>query len=207
MSTPQEQFKILEKMALESGMSKDETSQFLANIIHETGHFKRTRENLKYSAERLMQLFGPRMSMSGKAISARNGYDTLDKWKTIVTGGESAIAEAIYGGVWGAKNLGNINPGDGAKFIGRGYLQLTGRSNYTKIGNALGIDLVNNPELACDPTNSAKIAIHFWNTRGAGERAKAKDYKGARVKVNGGDLGYNDIQLLAKNYLEGKLVV
>lgn len=64
-----------------------------------------------------------------------------------------------------AKLLGNKFPGDGAKFKGRGYVQLTGRYNYTDASKDLGIDLVNNPDLAADPDTAAKIAVWFWNDR------------------------------------------
>jgi putative chitinase len=56
-----------------------------------------------------------------------------------------------------ARQLGNTQPGDGAKFAGRGYVQLTGRANYVKAGAKLGIDLVRHPDLALDPDNAARI--------------------------------------------------
>jgi putative chitinase len=64
-----------------------------------------------------------------------------------------------------ARQLGNNVPGDGAKYKGRGYIQLTGKYNYRRAGNALGIDLVNNPELAENPEIAAKIAVWFWKQR------------------------------------------
>lgn len=56
-----------------------------------------------------------------------------------------------------AKANGNIKPGDGAKYFGRGYVQLTWYNNYAKAGRILGVDLVNNPDLAEDPDIAAKI--------------------------------------------------
>lgn len=64
-----------------------------------------------------------------------------------------------------AKILGNKIPGDGFTFRGRGYVQLTGRFNYTDASKDLGIDLVNNPDQAADPDLAAKIAIWYWNKR------------------------------------------
>jgi putative chitinase len=61
--------------------------------------------------------------------------------------------------------LGNVKPGDGARYFGRGDIQLTGRDNYTRVGRALGIDLVNQPELAEKPEIAAKIAVYFWKNR------------------------------------------
>lgn len=58
-----------------------------------------------------------------------------------------------------ARELGNINPGDGVKYAGRGYVQLTGRKNYAKAAAALGIDLVDNPDLAMQPETAARIMV------------------------------------------------
>lgn len=64
-----------------------------------------------------------------------------------------------------AKILGNKRPGDGERYHGRGFIQLTGRDNYTRAANALGIDLVNHPELASKPDVAAKIAVWYWESR------------------------------------------
>ena len=64
-----------------------------------------------------------------------------------------------------AKILGNKLPGDGEKYHGRGYVQLTGRDNYRMAGQALGLDLLNRPELAANPDVAAKIAVWYWTTR------------------------------------------
>jgi predicted chitinase len=64
-----------------------------------------------------------------------------------------------------AKILGNKNIGDGERFHGRGFIQLTGRDNYRMAGQALGINLLKQPELAEKPDIAAKIAIWYWNTR------------------------------------------
>ena len=64
-----------------------------------------------------------------------------------------------------AKILGNKHAGDGERYHGRGYIQLTGRDNYRMAGQALGFDLVNHPELAADPANAAKIAVWFWQNK------------------------------------------
>lgn len=67
-----------------------------------------------------------------------------------------------------ARELGNLTPGDGAKFAGRGYVQLTGRTNYARAGQKIGIDLVNNPDLAMQPKIAAQIMysgmIEGWFT-------------------------------------------
>ena len=64
-----------------------------------------------------------------------------------------------------AKILGNVRPGDGERYRGRGFIQLTGRDNYRMASKALNIDLINHPELAKDPAIAAKIALWYWDTR------------------------------------------
>jgi len=64
-----------------------------------------------------------------------------------------------------AKELGNTRPGDGARYKGRGYLQLTGRENYRKAGEALGLPLEKHPELVEKPEIAAQTAIWFWKHR------------------------------------------
>jgi predicted chitinase len=64
-----------------------------------------------------------------------------------------------------AKILGNTRAGDGWRFRGRGYIQLTGRYNYNQASRDLGYDLINNPDLAADPYIAAEIAVWYWETR------------------------------------------
>jgi putative chitinase len=124
-----------------------------------------------------------------------------------VAGGVDAIAEAIYGGAWGAKNLGNVNAGDGAKYIGRGYIQLTGRHNYKVYGDAIGVDILAKPDLAEDPEIAAKLAIAFWKKCGASEHVKQKMYSAARKDINGGTLGFDEIQHIAAQVKAGTYAV
>jgi putative chitinase len=81
--------------------------------------------------------------------------------------------------------LGNKKPGDGPKFIGRGILQLTGRANYVNMSKKLGINLETNPELACDPVISTKIACEYFKERGLLELADRWDLDKITEKVNG----------------------
>lgn len=75
----------------------------------------------------------------------------------------------------GRKSLGNTEPGDGLRFKGRGFVQLTGRTNYTKFGKILGIDLVNKPELALDLDNCVKI-MFYGMINGSFTGKKLSDY-------------------------------
>lgn len=92
----------------------------------------------------------------------------------------------------GRKTLGNTEKGDGPKFIGRGVLQLTGRANYTLYGKKLGIDLVNNPELACKPSVAVLIACQYFVDRKLDEAADRWDLDTITKRVNGSGMLHHD---------------
>ena len=85
----------------------------------------------------------------------------------------------------GWAGLGNTQPGDGKKFKGRGYIQLTGRYNYTNYGKLLGLDLVNNPELALVPENAAKIFVAYFKGKNVSQYCDSGDWLKVRTLVNG----------------------
>ena len=85
----------------------------------------------------------------------------------------------------GRKNLGNTQPGDGPKFIGRGVLQLTGRANYADYSKKLGVDLVANPELAAQPEYSVMIACQYFKDRKLIEASDSLNYDLITERVNG----------------------
>jgi len=91
-----------------------------------------------------------------------------------------------------AKILGNKLPGDGELFKGRGFIQLTGRDNYMRAGKALGLDLVNNPDLAAEPNNAAKIAVWYWQNRVAPKVDSFHDTKAVTKKINPAGKGMKD---------------
>ncbi|MFZ5440028.1 MAG: LysM peptidoglycan-binding domain-containing protein [Myxococcota bacterium] len=86
----------------------------------------------------------------------------------------------------GRRDLGNIYPGDGVRFKGRGPIQLTGRSNYAAAGRALGLDLINHPEQAATPEVGFRIAQWFWNSRNLNSYADAGNFDAITYRVNGG---------------------
>jgi putative chitinase len=99
----------------------------------------------------------------------------------------------------GRKDLGNVNPGDGRRYKGRGLLQLTGRANYKRLGEKLGINLVDEPTLAAEPKLSLKIACEYWTDRKINAACDADDLIAVTKKVNGGLNGLADRrQLLVK---------
>ena len=86
----------------------------------------------------------------------------------------------------GRKDLGNIYPGDGVRYKGRGPIQLTGRANYAAASRALGIDLVNNPTRAADPDVGFRIAVWFWNSRNLSAYADSGNFDAITYRINGG---------------------
>jgi predicted chitinase len=103
-----------------------------------------------------------------------------------------------------AKALGNVKPGDGAKYKGRGFIQITGRYNYQKAGEAVGLNLLKNPELAEKPEVAAKIAVWFWQHRVQANVNNFKDTSAVTKQINPGMRGleqrkdnFNDYMQLA----------
>jgi predicted chitinase len=90
----------------------------------------------------------------------------------------------------GRRDLGNIHPGDGVRYKGRGPIQLTGRSNYRAAGRALGIDLEGHPKRAADVDVGFRTAAWFWNSRGLNKYADAGNFREVTRRING---GYNGL--------------
>lgn len=114
--------------------------------IKDESQFVPQEEDLRYSAERLMQVF-------------KGYFDDIEDARRVAEAGPEAIGNRIYGG-----RMGNL-PDEGFKFRGRGFIQLTGRENYERMGEELGIDLVNNPDLALDPEIAKAIAVVYLARR------------------------------------------
>lgn len=96
----------------------------------------------------------------------------------------------------GRKDLGNVQPGDGYKFRGRGLIQTTGRYNFEATGKALGVDLLSNPEALAQPTLAARSAAWFWKTKGLNQIADRGDNLAATKRINGGTNGLAERQAL-----------
>jgi hypothetical protein len=88
--------------------------------------------------------------------------------------------------------MGNIRPGDGARFHGRGFVQLTGRENYAKYGQQLGIDLVSDPDKALEPVTAASLFCLYFRDHHINVAADAGDWERVRRLVNGGLNGYSE---------------
>lgn len=94
----------------------------------------------------------------------------------------------------GRHDLGNVFPGDGFKFRGRGLFQITGRANYKKCGDALGLDLTTSPELLEEPIPASRSAGWFWDSRNLNGLADRGLFLAVVKKINGGLNGLQDRQ-------------
>lgn len=130
-----------------AGFSRKAKANVMAQVKAESD-FKPRSENLNYSPERLLQIFPSKIK-------------SLEDARELVKQGPEAIAERVYGN---RPDLGNDRPGDGFKYRGRGFIQITGKDTYKRIGKAIGVDLENNPDLANDPAIAAKIIPAFFLT-------------------------------------------
>lgn len=92
----------------------------------------------------------------------------------------------------GRADLGNTVKGDGSKFRGRGLIQVTGRANYAACGDALGLDLINRPELLEQPQYATMSAAWFWSSRGLNTLADAGEFVKITRRINGGINGLED---------------
>lgn len=110
--------------------------------------------------------------------------------------------EAYFKKYDGRKDLGNLQPGDGAKYKGRGFIQLTGRANYAKYGAKLGLDFVNHPELALDPKVAAKVLVVYFADHGCDVWSLRGNWRKVRKLVNGGLNGFEHFQESVFNLLE-----
>jgi putative chitinase len=101
-----------------------------------------------------------------------------------------------------AKALGNKQVGDGAKYKGRGFIQITGRYNYKRAGEELGLPLEKHPELAEDPATAAKIAVWFWKHRVQPNVDNFKDTTGVTKQINPGLRGLEDRKENFRDYMQ-----
>ena len=163
----------------------DEQVNFLAQVIHESGHFKHKVENLNYSAEGLAKTWPSRFANKDKTPN--------DKAKSIARN-QQLIANAVYNG-----RMGNDKDGDdGWNYRGRGYIQLTGKDNYKTIGQYLydnrvvddPLIFINNPDLVAEDQYAVATAIAYWVKNkcwdGVGDIVKITK------KINGGTIGLDD---------------
>ena len=153
-------------------------AHFLAQCGHESGGFKLTQENLNYSAKGLNGIFKKYFPTEADA----KPYERNPQ----------KIANKVYGGRMGNGLEGS---GDGWKYHGRGFIQLTGKDNYTAFGKSIGADTVNNPDLVASQYALASAAW-FFNKNGLHKMADGgsgdDNVKAITKRVNGGYIGIED---------------
>lgn len=163
-------------------------AQWIAQVGHESGDFRVVTENLNYRTTALTALFGSRISL---AEAQRLGRDDVKGQRA----NPELIANQIYGGDWGRRNLGNTQPGDGWRFRGRGLIQITGRANYAACSKALYGDdaiLLKEPDILSEPDGAIRSACWFWNSRKLNGHADREDVDTVTRLINGGTNGLDD---------------
>jgi putative chitinase len=144
-------------------------AHLMGQLFVESAGFTRMEENLHYThPDRLVALF--------RAVK------NTDDAAALIAQGPQAIANRVY-----ANKLGNGDEasGDGWRFRGSGYIQLTGRDNFKMFGDIVKMDLVNQPDLVRQPSGAAAVAFAFWDNRGCSPLADNLDVEGITRKVNG----------------------
>lgn len=142
---------------------------FLAQTMQETGGLRGLVESTDYrDAARLDALF---LNVQG-----------IEHARRLIAAGPQAIGNTIYANKNGN---GGVASGDGFRFRGRGYLQVTGRANYRDIGKLVGMALEDRPELLGEPEPAAAAAATFWKMRGINAAADADDISTVTLLVNG----------------------
>jgi putative chitinase len=155
----------------------------MAQASHESGGFKTLEENLSYGASALKSLFGKYF----QDVDPKEYERKPEK-----------IANRIYGSRMGN---GPEASGDGWKYRGRGFIQMTGKQNYADAGKSIGVDLIGNPDLAADPKIAAQIVVWFFkkNIKRITDWANVEQI--TKV-VNGGLIGLEDRKKEFKHFLD-----
>lgn len=158
-------------------------AMFFAQLDHESG-LKPIAENLNYSAERLLVVFPMYFTKNNVGEFARN---------------PEKIANRVY-----ANRMGNGNQksGDGYRFRGRGFIQITGRNNYTVMSKDTRIDYLNNPDWLLREPDAMISALWFWQKNKLNEYADWGDVEGATRVINGGTNGLTDRKKKYEQYLK-----
>ena len=155
-------------------------AHFLSQCAHESGGFKRLEENLNYSAPALRAVFGRYFGPAPKRDA-----DEYHRQPEM-------IANYVYMDEFRKYKMGNVEEGDGWRFRGRGLKQLTGRENYTRFGNSVGMTAEEAAEYVATPAGAIESACWFWDTNNLNDIADGDDVKRMTKKINGGSIGLDD---------------
>ena len=151
---------------------------FFSQCAHESGNFKFKAENLNYSADALNRVFPAYFGTKRNAAEyARN---------------PEKIANVVYNDANRKSKLGNTEPGDGWKFRGRGYIQLTGRTNYTGFAKFMGMGIDEVISYAETDEGALASALYFWKLANCNKHCDSGDQKALCKSINGGFNGLED---------------
>ncbi len=148
---------------------------FLAQIGHESGGLTIMEENLNYRAQRIREVWPSRFPTLASAQRC--------------AGNPQLLANTVYGERMG--NRGTAS-GDGWRYRGRGYIQITGRDGYQQVGERTGLDLENKPDLAFAPEHALTVACGFWKWKGLNEICDTGNFGNVTRRINGGLNGQED---------------
>jgi putative chitinase len=165
-------------------------AHFLSQCAHESANFKRLEENLNYSAKALRAVFGRYFGDAPKRDA-----DEYHRQPEM-------IANYVYMDEFRKYKMGNIYDGDGWLFRGRGLKQLTGRDNYTKFGESIGMTAEEAAEYVQSFNGSIQSACWFWDTNNLNDIADGDNVKLMTKKINGGSIGLEDRQRRYINAME-----
>jgi putative chitinase len=159
-------------------------AHFLAQALHETGGFTVLRENMNYSAPRLLEIFGVNRHSAGVTAAEAGSLAHHPE----------AIAERVYGlgNPRKARELGNTQQGDGFRYRGNGVLQTTGRGSHRRLGVACGLDFEGNPEIVITSEHALKPALQEWTDNNLNVSADRNDIRTITRRINGGFIGLAD---------------
>jgi predicted chitinase len=181
-----------------AGYTTTAQANILAQVDKESNFNPRNEEMPK--AEKIFSMFGPPGVPGGQPKDGKNKvrFETLQDAKDIVAQGPEAYFNKVYGG-----RMGNTAPGDGYKYRGRGYLQITGKDMYSRIGKEINVDLISNPDLANDPSVAAKIIPVFFKLKlGKRNISDLEDIQSVNEMVGSADVKSRQARVtLAQNYL------
>lgn len=157
-------------------------AHFFAQIEHES-NLKPVSENLNYSSKLLLQVF-------------KKYFPTKELAEAYARQPEK-IANKVY-----ANRMlnGNEASGDGWKYRGRGFIQITGKANYIMLSKDTGIDYLNNPDLLLTEADSMISALWFWKKNGLNKYADMDNIKTITKRINGGYNGYEHRRELLEKY-------
>ena len=153
---------------------------FVAQCAHESTNFTALEENLNYSEAQLLKVFGRYFGPTPK----RNAKEYAKK--------PEMIANYVYMDEFRVSKMGNVKPGDGWLFRGRGLKQLTGRENYTNFGKSVGMTAEEAAVYVATEKGAIESACWFWNTKNLNAVADTGDIVKMTKIINGGDIGLAD---------------